>query len=127
VNAEETRRYSHGPELITQAEHQQWFQRVLADPTRILLIAERSDRPVGVLRYDCEASRCTVSIYLVAGQHGHGYGPRILSAGHEWLNAHRPEIKSLRAEVLRDNLASAEAFLQTGYRRDGDGYVRDLT
>ena len=125
-NAEETRRYSHQTTVIPPAEHQVWFQRVLGDPTRILFIGECGGQPVGVLRYDCKGPHCTVSIYLVPGQYGRGYGPRLLSAGHEWLKANRPELKSTRAEVLTENLASAEAFLQAGYHRDGDAYAKHL-
>ncbi|MGH8671297.1 MAG: UDP-2,4-diacetamido-2,4,6-trideoxy-beta-L-altropyranose hydrolase [Burkholderiales bacterium] len=125
-NAEETRRYSHQTTAIPRVEHKQWFQQVLGDPTRILLIGKRGGQPVGVLRYDCEGSRCTVSIYLVPGQHGRGYGPRMLCAGHEWLKVNHPELKFIRAEVLPDNLASAEAFLQAGYYHDSDAYVKHL-
>lgn len=125
-NAEETRRHAHDPKPIPWERHRAWFDGVLRDPLRALLIAERAQQPVGVLRYDCEGSRCTVSIYLVPGQHGHGYGPRVLCVGHEWLKANRPDVTTVRAEILPDNLDSAEAFRQAGYRGDSNVYLKHL-
>lgn len=125
-NAEETRRYSHQTSVIPVAEHQEWIERVLTDPARLILIGECDGQPVGVIRYDREGQHCTISIYLVPGQHRQGHGPRLLRAGHEWLKTHRPELKSIRAEVLPENRPSAEAFLQTGYRYDGRAYVKTL-
>lgn len=125
-NAEETRRYSHQSAPIPMKQHQRWFDAVLHDPQRALLIGERDRRPVGVLRYDCEESRCTVSVYLVPGQHGRGYGARLLQAGHDWLQRHRKDIKLVRAEVLDTNSASLNAFLQAGYQRHGGVYIKNL-
>jgi UDP-2,4-diacetamido-2,4,6-trideoxy-beta-L-altropyranose hydrolase len=125
-NAEETRRHSHRPDTIPLQQHQQWLNDLLRDPERVLLIGERDHQPIGVLRYDCEAPRCTVSIYLVPGQHGHGYGPRLLRAGHEWLQQHRRDVMQVRAEVLESNRASADTFLQAGYRRQDNIYIKNL-
>ncbi len=125
-NAEETRHHSRQPGPIPLHRHRQWFDEILRDPGRALLIGERDRQPVGVLRYDCEAKRCTVSVYLVPGQGGHGYGPRLLQAGHEWLRRNRAEVTLVRAEILESNRASSNAFLQAGYRRQGDAYIKDL-
>lgn len=125
-NAKETRRYSHDSDPIQPQQHLQWFRELLQDPRRVLLIGERNGQPVGVLRYDCDGSCCTVSVYLVPGQHGRGYGPRLLRAGHEWLQRYRPSSTLVRAEVLDNNLASIEAFMQAGYRRQAGLYVKHL-
>lgn len=125
-NAEETRRYSHNPDPIPLKHHRQWLNNILRDHERVLLIGERNQQPIGVLRYDCEAPRCTVSIYLVPGQHGHGYGPRLLLAGHEWLRQHRRDVMQVRAEVIESNRVSADAFSQAGYRRQDTMYIKNL-
>lgn len=125
-NAEDVRRHSHRTDPIPLQQHRQWLSEVLRDPARLLLIGERDHQPIGVLRYDCEESRCAVSIYLVPGHYGYGYGPRLLRAGHEWLQRHRPEIKRVHAEVLAANRASINAFLQAGYRRQASLYIKNL-
>jgi RimJ/RimL family protein N-acetyltransferase len=64
-----------------------------------------------------------VSIYLVPGKSGHGYGARLLLAGHEWLRRHRPDIEAIVADVLPENRASAEAFRQAGYALDAGQFL----
>ena len=125
-NADETRRHAHDSAAISPAAHAEWFARTLADPSRVLLIAECEGEPVAVLRYDCAGQQSTVSIYLVPGRYGGGYGPRVLCAGQAWLRSQRPEVRSIRAEVLPENRASATAFLQSGYRDEGGAYIKDL-
>lgn len=125
-NAEETRRHAHQPDPIPLQQHREWFDATLKNPQRVLLIGERAGQPVGVLRYDCAQACCTVSIYLVPGQHGHGYGSRLLQAGHAWLQQHRRDIGQVRAEVHAANRASADAFLRAGYRRQHNVYLRSL-
>ena len=125
-NAEETRRYFHLPEPISIETHRDWLTSVLRNKSRSLLIGQRNGEPVGVLRYDCSGMQCTVSIYLVPHQHGRGYGPRLLCAGQEWLRQTRPDIRLVRAEVVKTNRASIEAFLQAGYVLDGEVFVKQI-
>jgi len=117
-NAEQTRRFSRQPDPIRREDHERWFSRLLADTGRVMLIGELAGEAVGVLRYDANGSRCVVSIYLVPGKSGHGYGARLLLAGHEWLRRHRPDIEVIVADVLPENRPSAEAFRQAGYALD---------
>lgn len=114
-NDESTRRHSHSDAVIPYADHQRWFGRVLADPQRALLIAEDQGRPVGVLRYDVTQDRALVSIYLVPGCGGAGYGPSILVAGSRWLAAQYPDVDCIIGEVLDANVASHRAFREAGY------------
>jgi UDP-2,4-diacetamido-2,4,6-trideoxy-beta-L-altropyranose hydrolase len=125
-NAEQTLRYSHSTDTISPDTHKKWFHDTLKNPNRILFVGERDEQPIGVLRYDCQSVYCTVSVYLVPGQDGHGYGSRLLQAGHQWLQNHRREIKEVRAEILAANRASIAAFLQVGYRRQADIYIKNL-
>jgi UDP-2,4-diacetamido-2,4,6-trideoxy-beta-L-altropyranose hydrolase len=126
-NHEETRRYAHDSAAIAPGAHAEWLERTLADPDRILLIAESEGEPVGVLRYDCAVQQATISIYLVPGRHGRGYGPRAICEGHRWLQTHRPVVRTIRAEVLADNAASVGAFTQAGYRARGGVFMKALS
>lgn len=125
-NAEEVRRYSHDSAPIGLDTHRTWLMSVLADQARDLLIAEQNDRPVGVLRYDRCGTSATVSIYLVPGHSGQGLGPRILLAGDRWLDHHHPEVRTVIAEVLPDNKASARAFIEAGYEQGPETYIKRL-
>jgi UDP-2,4-diacetamido-2,4,6-trideoxy-beta-L-altropyranose hydrolase len=125
-NAEVTRRYSHDPRPLSSCGHAAWFRDILQRTGSALLIGEAAGTEIGVLRYDFSGSECTVSVYLVPGQHGHGYGPRLLRAGHQWLRRRHPMVKRVRAEVHEANRSSVLAFRQAGYRQAGDVFVKDV-
>lgn len=116
-NTEETRRFSFQLRVIPLEDHRRWFTATLADPNRILLIGEIRGEPVGVLRYDMDGDKAKVSIYLVPGKQGYGYGPELLEAGHQWIERNHPELQSVLAEVLIINQPSVKAFLEAGFER----------
>jgi UDP-2,4-diacetamido-2,4,6-trideoxy-beta-L-altropyranose hydrolase len=116
-NAEGVRRVSRSAGPIAWSDHQRWFDAVLADPRRELLIGCLEGEPVGVLRYDLDADggRAEVSLYLAPGREGQGLGPELLAAAEAWLRRERPGVQRLVAEVLAGNRASLQLFEQDGY------------
>jgi UDP-2,4-diacetamido-2,4,6-trideoxy-beta-L-altropyranose hydrolase len=114
-NAEINRRYSGDDRMFSIEAHRQWFADMSVDPSRIMLIGEANCEPIGVLRFDLKASEAMVSIYLVPGRHGMGWGESLLDSGAEWLRAHRPEIVTIRARVKTGNHASLAVFGRAGY------------
>lgn len=130
-NHETVRRHSHSSAPIAREDHERWFAATRINSQRALLIAEHSGRPVGVLRYDLGEREALVSIYLVPGEGGQGYGPAILRAGSDWLLREYPYIERVRAEVHADNPSSLLAFQEAGYSRSdtlGDAvYFRTLS
>jgi UDP-2,4-diacetamido-2,4,6-trideoxy-beta-L-altropyranose hydrolase len=125
-NAEETRRHSFDPSEMSFAAHESWFQTALAATDRILLIGEARGEPIGVIRYDLSEDHAGVSVYLVPGKHGQGYGAQLLRTGSEWLRQAHPEIREIRAEILGANLASQTAFRQAGYEPHSGTYKKLL-
>lgn len=127
-NAPEVRAASLDEQEIPWADHLGWFQRTLASPDRMLLIAEAGSHPVGVLRYDVDvaARRATVSIYMRPGQAGKGLGTRMLHAGSAWLAARRPDIQGIDAVVRPENLASRRAFIKAGFLERNAGFTFEI-
>lgn len=129
-NHPDTRRLSFDPEVIAAATHERWFAAVLADPDRELLIVERAGAPLGVLRYDIAtgsaAGRARVSVYLVPGLAGQGWGARLLLAGETWLRRHRPDACTLEAEIAAANVASVRAFQAAGFASDRALFRKEL-
>ena len=125
-NEPSVRRYAYNPAPINKEEHARWFASAIRDPDRALLIAEHDNKPVGVLRYDCEGNGARVSVYLVPGCSGKGYGTAILRKGSRWLHDHQPHTQRVVANVLPDNTASHYAFAEAGYRPEADTYVQEL-
>lgn len=125
-NHPDTRRRSFDPAEIAPATHESWLKAVLADPDRELLIVERAGAPLGVLRYDIADGRALVSIYLVPGLAGQGWGVRLLLAGEAWLRRQRPEARILEAEIASANIASSRAFQAAGFAPVRARFRKDL-
>jgi UDP-2,4-diacetamido-2,4,6-trideoxy-beta-L-altropyranose hydrolase len=125
-NHPQTRRHSFDPAEIALESHERWFAAVLADPHRELLIAELDGRPLGVLRYDIDSGRAHVSIYLVPGLSGLGWGTRLLQAGETWLREQRPDVGFCEAEIAATNVASLGAFRAAGFLPRRATYGKEL-
>ncbi|HVO47228.1 MAG TPA: GNAT family N-acetyltransferase [Steroidobacteraceae bacterium] len=101
-------------------EHVLWLQRVLSDPDHhLLFLVEIAFEPAGHLRFDrVDDESCEVSIYLLSGWTGRGFGVHSLAAGcrevfHLWGIGH------IDAVVRRDNPRSRSAFIKAGFRETG--------
>jgi UDP-2,4-diacetamido-2,4,6-trideoxy-beta-L-altropyranose hydrolase len=114
-NAQAVRRVSVQSQPIGWADHLTWLAVTLADDQRLLLIAEAGDGPVGVLRYDLSGSRADVSLYLLEGRFGLGWGRALLRKGEQFVKACWPQLYALNAIVLPDNQASINLFREAGY------------
>ncbi|MEL6706958.1 MAG: UDP-2,4-diacetamido-2,4,6-trideoxy-beta-L-altropyranose hydrolase [Pseudomonadota bacterium] len=110
-----TRTVSFQSEPLDWGDHKAWLDRVLDDPTRLLFIGEIGNRPVGVIRFDFEASRppprrAEVSLYCDPNLHGLGLGSALLRAGEA---AADPAL--IEARVVEGNSASHRLFAKCGY------------
>ena len=119
----ETRRFARDPRVPSEAEHQEWMDRVLADPGIMLTVVMHGDEPAGVLRLDVidGATVREVSIYVAPEKHRHGIGKAALRLARETFPSW-----TLHAEVHPDNRASHTLFQKAGYRSVSDTrYVSD--
>ncbi|MCL4469620.1 MAG: GNAT family N-acetyltransferase [Sulfuricella sp.] len=114
-NAAETRRYAFNPDAVAWEEHVRWFKDTLARTDRHLLIGELDSKPIGVLRYDVVNEVAEVSIYLVPGCGGRGLGTALLKEGNTWVARHLPQVTTLNARILQENVASRKSFAKAGY------------
>ena len=111
---------------ISWEEHQRWFDAVLTDKNRELIIGATENKPVGVVRFDIENDVAEVSIYLVPEAGYTGQGRNLLLSAERWLNTNRPEIKRIHASVLAENDASKNLFLASSYHVNKICYQKDL-
>lgn len=124
-NDEATRSASRSTELVEWKSHRAWLERVLADPTRLLLVVERAGEPVGTVRWDlihdCDWE---VSITLAPHARGRGLAPHVLDSGERAL-PHGQTVR-LVAAIHADNAASRALFVRAGYlprsRSDAEGF-----
>jgi len=115
-NAIENRRYClASSELIAKETHINWFNKILVDKSRYLLIAEIDNQPIGVLRYDIINNAAEISIYLKPGYTGKGIGTSLIEIGTKWLKNSEPNVNRLIANIAIENIASQKAFSKAGY------------
>lgn len=108
---------------IDRESHRAWLQGVLADPRRILLVAERGGEPAGIVRFDLRPPEAAISVYRVPAGDVRGGLVRQATA---WLRAHQPGIRRIVADVLPENIASLAAFRAAGYRDARNTLVIEL-
>jgi UDP-2,4-diacetamido-2,4,6-trideoxy-beta-L-altropyranose hydrolase len=125
-NADFVLQGSKTPDPVSWPDHRAWFEGVLNDSSRRMLIGEVDGEPVGVLRFDLVEDEATTSLYLTAQGRGRGIGPELLIQGQIWLRSNAPHVVRTKAEIRSTNEASVEAFKAARYRRTGDLYVREL-
>ena len=111
---------------IAWAEHVLWFDSVMQDNSRVLLIGSVANEPVGVVRFDTAGDLAEVSIYLVPNGKHLGQGRHLLARAEQWLKKHRPDVQHIRASVLAENRASSQLFVRSNYKPQTIFYQKDL-
>lgn len=124
-----TRRTSRSGDEVPWDDHLRWLDRVLRDPTRQLLIAERAGAPVGTIRWDHLGGRdWEVSITVAPEVRGRGLAAPLLRAGEDALRVDGGA--RLIATVHVDNVPSRRLFQRAGYLPltppDGSGFATSV-
>lgn len=104
---------------VALASHLAWLDRVLADPARLLLLAEMPGGKAGMVRFDRgEEGAWLVSIAVAPAFRGRGLGRRLLAAGIRDLTARKGAV-ALAAEIAPANSASRALFEACGFTACG--------
>lgn len=119
-NHPDTRRHSGDSRVIALADHRQWFAALLQDPARRIWIARLGEgAPVGVVRFDTQARpeglAAVISVYLVPGVPGRGWGRAVIAGGVVQAQRAWPGLHSVDAHISPDNQASLRAFAACGF------------
>ena len=90
--------------------HLAWFSRALENPAYQLLIAELGGRPVSHIRLDTidQGTAVEIGICVAPGNRGLGIGKRSIAEAVKI--AHGQDVRDVRAEIHRDNIASERIF-----------------
>lgn len=125
-NHSSIRAVSRDAKLIDWQDHKRWFASVLTDSAKILLIGQRADIPVGVVRFDVQNDEAEISIYLVPNLASPGLGRNLLQSAEQWLVANHSGINKVRAHVLGSNERSQKLFSGAGYQIESTCYSKSL-
>ena len=126
-NQPSVRRFFFDSDEIPFAVHEAWFADALSRADRIILVAQHGDLPVGVIRFDMDASgkSAEVDIYIDPRKHGKRLGTNLLEVGKQWVLANTP-IRALKARVTAGNDASMRMFKRCGFRAHYTQLVKEL-
>ncbi|SDT38841.1 UDP-2,4-diacetamido-2,4,6-trideoxy-beta-L-altropyranose hydrolase [Pseudomonas sp. Z003-0.4C(8344-21)] len=125
-NAEAVRRGSLDSSVIDWPQHLDWLTASLRNPQRLLLIAEADDGAVGVVRYDLRGFDAEVSLYLLEGRIGLGWGRALLARGEAFVTMHWPQLQAINARVLPGNSPSLNLFRDAGFSQEACVFTRVL-
>jgi UDP-2,4-diacetamido-2,4,6-trideoxy-beta-L-altropyranose hydrolase len=108
----ETRRFANDPTLPSVDGHRRWFAQTLAEPARLLMVAEADGKRAAMLRIDKGDVADRISIAVDPAYYRQGVGVAVLA-----LAARLRPRRVLEAEVLPGNKASLALFAGAGYRQ----------
>jgi len=115
-NDAEARAASRNSGAIAPPEHAAWLATVLADPERLLLVAELAGEPVGQVRFDRLAGgRYEISVGLAPAARGRRLSSRLIALGLERLRESHPGAV-VEAHVRHSNARSLATFRRAGFR-----------
>lgn len=127
LNDKEARANSFNKEMVAYEDHEQWFDKSLADERRQIFIAMNFMMPVGQIRLDYEDDETATISYMVdAESRGLGYGKKLLLLVEKEALKAKPEGVKLVAHVLPANEASIKTFENAGYTRVSNGQDTEI-
>jgi UDP-2,4-diacetamido-2,4,6-trideoxy-beta-L-altropyranose hydrolase len=113
--------------VIEWQAHRAWFERVVASPDHLMLIAEKNAVPVGVVRFDRLANRrYEISLYLNPIVAGRKLGLPMISAAQQALSRKARCDLVILAETVPGNAVSQRLFRNAGYAQSGDHFELQL-
>lgn len=123
-NHSSIRAVSRNVDPIERSVHEAWLSSVLSASDRVLLIGECQGEAIGVVRFDVHADEAEISMYLVPGHQGEGFGSELLLAAEQWLSEYRSDVRYIKAEVLGSNQPSHCLFRACGYQARSGLYAK---
>jgi len=107
---------------VTLQEHQQWFKKKIVDLNCKLLIIQLKNKNIGLIRLELEQGECNITIYLIPGHEGQGFGYIALS---QMIDNCTLDCKSYLAEVQIKNIPSQKLFQKLGFLKvsEDDNFI----
>ena len=100
---------------VMPGEHARWFEGVLSNPLRTLLVIEGRHGPLGSIRFDGDGDEAKISVIVAPEGRGSGTGSKAIRETSELFLAAYPLLARIRAELRADNLRSEGAFRRAGF------------
>lgn len=112
-------------EPVAWEDHVRWFESVLANPTRHLLVASEGAESFGTVRFDEVDDTAEISITVSPDKRGQGVGGVLLELAAHWAKRELG-LDRILAQIKATNPASIAIFKKAGYQITKDGEVLSL-
>ena len=110
-NIDELVALSYYREKVSIEEHHAWFRNKLASSSCSLLIIQVNGNDAGLIRLEQDQGRYEVTIYLIPGNEGKGYGSLALAQALSQNNI----CEQYQARVQLGNVPSQKLFTRLGF------------
>jgi len=120
ANEPGVRRAAFSPAPIPWEDHVRWLEAQLADPATRFYLGRRGGEPIGQVRFGVDDERAEIHVSVRVEARARGVGPALISAASRRLFADTA-VRTIEARIRPDNPASVAAFLDAGFRPDGEG------
>jgi UDP-2,4-diacetamido-2,4,6-trideoxy-beta-L-altropyranose hydrolase len=111
-NEEKSMLNSFNQNPIHLKDHNLWLKKIIKNKNKNLLIAEKNNEKIGMIRYDLEDIFTYVSINIEKKFRGLGYGAAILKKSENIFKKNA----ILIAKVKKINIKSINIFKKNGYQ-----------
>ncbi len=124
ANDPEVRSSSFSKNPIEWYEHKEWYKNKLTEKNSYIFIATLDNKiPLGMVRFDLDANKATISIIISKEFRGQGFGSNIIEYGsNELFNI--TGIKEINAYIKSNNKNSIRAFKNAGYIDEGFDIIK---
>ena len=114
-NEPSVRANSFNQKVIEYQSHVEWYQKKIADPLCLYLVAFVGQIFAGQVRYQVEGDSALIGVSIERNFRGYALGEIIVSNSCDLLKKNYPYVKEIVAYVKKENPASGKMFLKAGY------------
>lgn len=119
-NEPDTRKASFNEDPILYIDHEKWFLLQLKAPSsKILIVENESSRTIGYARFNINPPLAKISVTINRKERSKGYGTAAIRLASDHILHTEKEVRTIIAEVRKDNGRSISAFEQAGFTRTG--------
>ncbi len=122
-NQPEVRESSFCQEKILWKDHLEWFRKKSTDPKSLCLVAEIQEALIGQVRFDVREESAWISISISRDFRRCGLGKDILKQGIVHLRQAFPGVRTVIAQIRKENRASIRFFENYGFWYGSDAWI----
>jgi RimJ/RimL family protein N-acetyltransferase len=119
ANNPEVRKNAFNMDQIKYEDHLLWFKKKLRSKSSYIYILEKTNIPIGQIRFDFEDNtNCIIISYSISEEHKkNGYGSKIIELGLHQLKKINMGSDKVFASVKINNIASIKCFEKNNFKK----------